>query len=493
MTKRSFFALSEFCTCLGYSYGANRHEVSLFPERLDDSMAEGNPVRFLDAFVDELDLAACGFHRAVPAVTGRPGDGPGDLLTLDLYGSLYRLRSSRRLAQEMHRHVEVMWLLKTLRPDHTTRADFRKNNLTPIRQVCRTFTLLGKKLDLFGAELVAIDGSKFSAVNAKERNVTQDTLTKLRAQLDERVEADRKALARGDDQAARGTGGGAQAEALEAKIEALKQRKRRDEGFQAQLLSTSQEQRSVTDPESRAMKRGKGRGTEVCDNVQTAVDAKHKLMVAGEVTNDPGDRDWLSPMALQANAVLDCGCDAVADVGDDHGHEVKTWLEAGITPDVPRPITSANAKLGLCSKDAFSYDKGTDTSQCPAGARLTFRFDTAEQGRHIRYAATPACGGWALKPQCTRRTGGRRITRWVHEHLLEEMEQRVRSRPEVMKRRQALVEHPFGTMKRGWDHGYCLRRGLEKVRTECSLTVLAYHLRRVLTLVEMPRLLAALG
>jgi transposase len=478
---------------MSYIYGANRHEVILFPERLDNYIAEDNPVRFIDAFVDELDLAACGFHRAVPAVTGRPGYAPGDLLKLYLYGYLYRLRSSRRLEQETHRNVEVMWLLKKLRPDHKTIADFRKNNLKPIRQVCRTFTLLCKQLDLFGAELVAIDGSKFRAVNAKERNFTQDKLTKLIAQIDERVEAYLKELDRSDDQDDRGAVGGAQAEALEAKIEALKQRKLLYEGFQAQLLSTSQEQLSLTDSESRAMKRGKGRGTEVCYNVQTAVDAKHKLIVACEVTNDPGDRDWLSPMALQAKEVLVCGFDAVADVGYYHGHEVKTCLEAGITPYVPRPITSANEKLGLFSKDDFIYDKGTDTYQCPAGAGLTFRFDTVEHGRHIRYYATPACGGCALKPQCTRSKGGRRITRWIDEHLLEEMEQRVRSRPEVMKRRKELVEHPFGTMKRGWDHGYFLMRGLEKVRAEFSLTVLAYNLRRVLNLVELPRLLAALG
>ena len=241
------------------------------------------------------------------------------------------------------------------------------------------------------------------------------------------------------------------------------------------------------------MNRGQGRGTEVCDNVQTAVDAKPKLLVACEVTNDPGDRDWLSPMALQAQEVLGCRFDAVADVGYDHGHEVKACLEAGITPYVPRPITSANAKLGLFSKADFTSDSATDTYQCPAGQVLTFRFDTVELGRHSRYDTTAAGKGWALKQPCTRRQDGRRITCWVDEHLLEEMEQRVRSRPEVMKRRKELVEHPFGTMNRWWDHGYFLMRGLEKVRTECSLTVLAYNLRRVLNLVEMPRLIAALN
>jgi transposase len=478
---------------MSYIHGANRHEVICFPERLDDYIAEDNPVRFIDAFVDKLDLGACGFHRAVPAATGRPGYAPGNLLKLYIYGYLYRLRSSRRLEQETHRNIALLWLLKKLRPDHKTIADSRKHNLKPIRQVCRTFTFLGKKLDLFGAELVSIDGSKFRAVNAKERNFTQDKLTKLIAQIDERVEAYLKELDRSDEQDDRGTVGGAQAEALAAKIEALQPRKLLYEGFQAQLLARHQEQLSLTDPESRAMKRGKGRGTEVCYNVQTAVDAKHKLMVACEVTNDPGDRDWLSPMALQAKEVLDCHFDAVADVGYDHGHEVKACLEAGITPYVPRPITSANEKLGLFSKDDFRYDKATATYPCPAGARLTFRFAGVEHGRHIRSYATPACGGCALKQQCTRSQGGRRITRWVDEHLLEEMEQRVRSRPEVMKRRKELVEHPFGTMKRWWDHGYFLMRGLEKVRTEFSLTVLAYNLRRVLNLIEMPRLMAALG
>jgi transposase len=477
---------------MGHIQGANRHEVILFPERLDDYIAEDNPVRFLDAFVDELDLAACGFRRAVPAATGRPGYAPGALLKLYLYGYLYRLRSSRRLEQETQRNVELMWLLTKLRPDHKTIANFRKNNLAPLRQVCRTFTLLCRKLDLFGAELVAIDGSKFRAVNSKERNFTQDKLKKLIVQIGEHVEAYLKELERRDDQEERGTGG-AHAEALEAKIEALKQRKLRYERFQAWLLSRGQEQLSLTDPESRAMKRGKGRGTEVCYNVQTAVDSKHKLIVACEVTNDPGDRDWLSPMALQAKDVLGCRFAAVADVGYYHGHEVKACLEAGITPYVSRPITSANGKLGLFSKDDFTYDRAADTYLCPAGARLTFRFDTVELGRHIRYYATSACAGCVLKQQCTRNKGGRRITRWVDEPLLEEMEQRVRNRPEVMKRRKELVEHPFGTMKRAWDYGYFLMRGLEKVRTEFSLTVLAYNLRRVLNLVEMPRLIAALG
>jgi transposase len=478
---------------MGCIYGANRHEEIRFPERLDDYIAAENPVRFLDAFVDHLNLTTLGFQRAQPAVTGRPAYDPADLLKLYLYGYLYRLRSSRRLEQETHRNVELMWLLKKLRPDHKTIADFRKNNLVPLRQVCREFTLLCKQLELFAGELVAIDGSKFKAVNAKERNFTPDRLAKLLQQIDQRIEGYLKDLDGQDTQDEAGTPGGAVAENLQAKLEALQQRKLLYADVQAQLEASGATQLSLTDPESRAMKLGKGRGTEVCYNVQTAVDSKHKLIIANDVTNDTGDRACLSPMALQAQDILGGTFDAVADVGYYHGEEVKTCLEAGITPYVARPVTSANQKLGLFSKDDFTYDGATDTYQCPAGEQLTFRFATVQQGRHIRYYATAACRACPLKQQCTRNKGGRRLTRWVDEHLLEEMEQRVRSRPEVMKQRKQLVEHPFGTMKRWWDAGYFLMRGLEKVRTEFSLTVLAYNLRRVLNLVEMPRLIAALG
>jgi transposase len=369
---------------MGFIRGANRHEAILFPARLDDYITDENPVRFIEACVDHLNLTTLGFQRATPAATGRPAYDPADLLTLYIYGYLYRLRSRRRLEQESHRHGELMGLLKTLRPDHKTIADLRKNNLVPLRQVCREFTLWCKQLDRFAGALVAIDGSKCRAVKAKERNFTPDKLTTLLQQIDQRVEDYLQELDSQDQEEA-GTPGGAVAEHLQARIEALRQRQLLYAGLQAQLEASGEPQLSRTEPESRAMKLGTGRGTEVCSNVQRAVDRKHKLIIANDVTHDPGDRDWLSPMALQAKAVLGCPCDAVADVGYYHGAEVKTCLAAGITPYVPRPLTAANQKLGLFSKDDFTDDGVTDPYQWPAGERLTFRFDAVEHGRHIRY------------------------------------------------------------------------------------------------------------
>jgi transposase len=331
--------------------GMNRHEERLLPERLDDYIAEETPVRFIDAFVDALDLAPLGCQRVQAAATGRPAYHPGDLLPLYIDGYLYRLRSSRRLAQETHRKVELLWLLKKLRPDHKTLAQVRRDHLQPLRHGCRAFTLLCKPQHLFSGALVAIDGSKCKAVNAKERHFTHSNLQRLLQQSDARIEAYLKERERGDTEADHGAPGGARAEPLHAKLEALKQRQLLYEGFQGQLRDTAQEQRSRPAPDSRAMQLGKGRGTEVCYNVQTAVDATPKLLLACDGTNDTSDRDWLSPMALQAKAVRERPFEAVAAMGYYHGDEVTACLEAGRTPYIARPLTLANQQLGLFSKD----------------------------------------------------------------------------------------------------------------------------------------------
>ncbi len=475
---------------MGYVAGVDRQQPVFLPEAIDDYVAAENPVRFLDAFVESLDLAALGFRRTTPAHTGRPAYAPGDLLRLYLYGYLNKIRSSRRLETETHRNVELMWLLRRLTPDFKTIADFRKDNLEAIRQVGREFVLLCKKLDLFGAELIAIDGSKLRAVNSKERNFTRGELERLLGEIDERLARYLAELDGHDETEVDVTR--PSVEQLQAKIQTLQERRSRYEGYVEQLESSEAEQISLTDPESRRMK--VRAALEVCYNVQIAVDEKHKLVVADDVTNDATDKDQLSPMALSAQQVLGAeDLDAVTDSGYYHGDEIKICIEAGISPYIPKPLTSANRKRGLFTKEDFHYDKEEDLYVCPAGEKLLFRFETTELGRRIRYYSTQACKRCPLKAQCTRNKAVRRITRWVDEHLLEEMEARLRERPELLQRRKELCEHPFGTMKRGMDQGYFLMKGLKKVRCEFSLTVLAYNLRRVINLMGVPKMIEALA
>jgi transposase/macrodomain Ter protein organizer (MatP/YcbG family) len=475
---------------VAYIAGPDRTQAVLLPEVLDDYVGAENPVRFLDAFVAQLDLGALGFQRAVPAATGRPGYAPGDLLRLYLYGYLHRIRSSRRLEQETHRNVELMWLLRRLTPDFKTIADFRRDHARALKGVCREFILLCRQLDLFGGELLAIDGSKFRAVNARERSYTPARLTKLQRDIDRTIARYLRELER-QDTAEAGTEAPS-AVALQEKIATLQQRRDRYDTLRQELAASGETALSLTDADSRPMMSG-GR-IEVCYNVQTAVDAKHKLIVAEDVTNAAGDRDQLSPMATAAQGVLPGAAPVVvADQGYYHGAEIKACLEAGLTPLVPRPLTSANEARGLFTKDDFVYNADVDAYRCPAGELLTYRSTTLELGRTIKNYRTSACGRCALKPRCTRNKDGRKITRWVNEHLLEAMEARLRRDRAVFARRKELAEHPFGTMKRGMDQGYFLLKGLGKVRGEFSLTVLAYNLKRVLNIVGVPRLLEALA
>ena len=327
-------------------------------------------------------------------------------------------------------------------------------------------------------------------MNSKKRNFTPASLERRIREIDVRVaqylaELDTRDCTEASIPAAT-------AAELQEKIGALHERKSRYESFRGEMEASGESQRSETDPDSRSMK--VYGGVDVCYNVQTAVEEKHKLIVAHDVTNDATDRDYLSPMARAANEVLDSNhLQVIADMGYYNGPEITACLDAGITPSVPRPRTSANAKHGLFTKDDFKYDAGEDRYRCPAGESLTYRFSTVEQGRGMRYYSTGACGRCAMKARCTRSQQSRRITRWENEAVLEAMEQRLKSRPELLSRRKAIVEHPFGSMKRWMDQGYFLMKGLEKVGAEFSLTVLAYNLRRVITLLGVPRMMAALA
>ena len=470
--------------------GLDRSQTLLLPERLEDYVAPENPVRFLDAFVATLDLHALGFAKAHCAPTGRPPYDPAALLKLYLYGYLHRVRSSRMLEAECHRNVEVLWLLGKLAPDHKTIADFRKDHPRALQGVARQFTVLCRKLELFGAQLVGIDGTKLSAVNSKEANFNEAKLKELRARAEARIAEYLAQLDQAD--VAEPAGGKPSRAELQEKIAALRDKQDWQKELQAQL-SPADKQISTTDAAARRM-RGGGGGSVVGYNAQAAVDAKNKLIVAADVTPEETDLQQLGNMAEQARNNLGAAqLDVVADRGYYSNSEVSRCVGQGITPYIAKADTSANSKQGLYGKSRFTYDAGKDVYVCPAGAALTYRFNTQEKGRELRYYRTSDCQHCALKKQCTRNRGNRTITREENEHLMEAMAARVAAAPEKMKRRKQLCEHPFGTIKRWMGYTYFLVKGLEKVRTEWSLITLAYNLKRVLNLVSWEKLMAAVG
>jgi transposase len=470
-------------------HGASREQVLLFPPSLDEYITDDNPVRFIDTFVDQLDLQELGFRRALASPLGRPAYHPADLLKLYIYGYLNRLRSSRLLEREARRNLELMWLLKKLTPDFKTIADFRKDNLLPLQQVCRAFTLLCKELDLFGGELVAVDGSKFKAVNNRKRNFTTEKLKKALEHIDAKIAEYLQALDTADSQTP--TRPDLTAAQLQQRIAQIHKRKQHYQEVQQRLVASGESQISLTDPDSRSMPIAQG--VDVCYNVEMVVDKKHKLIVTHEVTSAVTDKEQLAPMAKAAKQVLEVeDLDAVADKGFYNGEQVKECGGADIQAYIPQPHTSRNQNKGLFTKDDFRYDKERDSYWCPQGEELTFRFETEEKGRPTRYYATAACGSCPIKAQCTENKGGRRITRWADEQLLEAMAERVRAHPEIMKVRKELIEHVFGTMKRSMDQGYFLLRTRKKVAAEMSLTVLAYNLKRVIAIMGVKALIVGM-
>ena len=476
---------------MNHRCGLDRHQTFLLPERLEDYIAPDNPVRFLEAFVASLDLRALRFAHAVAPNTGSPPYDPADLLRLYLYGYLHRVRSSRMLEAECHRNVEVLWLLGKLAPDHKTIANFRKDHLAPLQAVTRQFTLLCRKLELFGGQLAGLDGTKLSAVNSKDANFNEKKLTDLIARADARLADYLQQLDQADAAEPQSTAP-SKAE-LEAKIAALREKKEWHEELRAQL-DAADKQISVTDADARRMRAGHSGGSVVGYNAQAAVDAKHKLIAAADVTNEETDVQQLANVAQQAQANLDVKkLEVVADRGYYSNAEVSLCEARGITAYIAKADTSANTKAGLFGKSRFTYDAQKDLYVCPAGKALTHRFNTEEKGRQLRYYRASDCKRCALKKQCTRNQGNRTITREENEAVMEAMAARVAAHPEKMKLRKQLCEHPFGTIKRWFGYTHFLLKGLAKVRCEWSLMTLAYNWKRVLNLVSFAKLMAVVG
>jgi transposase len=468
--------------------GVDRTQGILLPEQLDDYISENNPVRVIDVFVDELDLAKLGFEGTTPATTGRPAYHPSALLKIYVYGYLNRIHSSRRLEREAQRNVELMWLTARLTPDFKTIANFRKDNGKAICQVCRQFVMLCQKLDLFSQALVAIDGSKFKAVNNRDRNFTD---AKLKRRIEE-IEASISRYLKDLDTADRQEPQAAQAQTLrlQEKIAALKAQMKALKEIEVQLNETPDKQISLTDPDARSMKT---RGTGIVGyNVQAVVDTKHHLIVAHEVTNIGTDRDQLSAMATEARNVIGTKeLTAIADRGYFKSEEILACHKAGITAIVPRPVTSGATADGRFGKADFIYDAENNEYRCPAGQRLIWRFATTEHGLKLHKYWSSHCPKCAIKEQCTP-SSYRRVTRWEHEAVLESMQRRLDRTPDAMRIRRQTVEHPFGTIKSWMGSTHFLTKTMQRVRTEMSLHVLAYNLKRMMTIMGIPALMDAM-
>ncbi len=471
--------------------GQDRSQVTLLPECLDDYVGEDNTVRVVDAFINELDMVGLGFAGATPAGTGRPSYHPAVMLKVYLYGYLNRIQSSRRLERECQRNVELMWLTGRLAPDFKTIADFRRDNGKGIRNVCRRFVLLCRELKLFTESVVAIDGSKFKAVNNRERNYTPGKIERREREIEESIQRYLQALETADR--TQPTELAIKTERLQGKIVKLRARMQELQGLREVLQTQPDHQLSQSDPDARAMTTHRTKGNAMVGyNVQAAVDTKNHLIVAHEVTNSGSDRSQLSQMALAAKEAMGKSkLIALADRGYYSGTELKACEDAGIAALVPKPMTSNAKAEGRFDKTDFIYIKQDDEYQCPAGQRAKFRMARDERGMMTRRYWSSACPKCPLKTQCTT-SAYRRISRWEHEDVTERVQQRLDRMPEAMVVRKSTIEHVFGTLKHwmGWTH--FLTRGMKNVATEMSLSVLAYNLKRVINILGITRTMKAM-
>ena len=469
----------------GFIEGEDRNQATLFPERLDDYVVEDSPVRVIDVFIDDLDISGLGF-KTEASDTGRPGYQPSTMLKIYVYGYLNRVQSSRCLEHETQRNVEMMWLTGRLAPDFKTISDFRKDNGEAIRLVCREFVMLCKKLKLLSNKLVAIDGSKFKAVNSRDRNFTRAKMKRRLAAVEESIDRYLDQLASAD----RAEPAEDNTQRLVDRVAALKREMARLKKLEVRMLKAPDKQLSLTDPDARSMKcRGSG---VVGYNVQSAVDSQHHLIIAHEVTNVGSDHSQLANMARQAKEVLERDkLDVVADRGYYNGDEIRACEQASIETYLPKPKTSGNKAQGLFDRSEFHYDAEADEYECPAAERLIYRFTRTEQGKEIRRYWSSACTACPIKNKCT--TGKhRRVSRWVHEAVVERAQARLDSRPDIMQVRRATVEHPFGTIKSWMGSTHFAMKTLPRVSTEMSLHVLAYNLKRAINLVGTRRLIATI-
>ena len=479
--------------------GTHRDQTVLFPNTVDQYVEKENPVRFIDAFVDSLNLEKLGFKHSILAETGRPSYDPSDLLKLYIYGYLNQVRSSRKLEKECHRNLEVIWLMKKLAPDHKTIADFRKDNVDCIKPVFKEFVYLCRSLDLYGAQLVAIDGTKFKAVNSKSNNLNEKTVALRLKQTEEKIAKYLKEMDK-NDTADANENESVKDEELKQKIDKLEEEKQRYEQVQNQMKATGQKEVSLVDPDSRLMRVDSQR-LEVGYNIQTSVDAKRHLIVDFDVINNSTDHHQLVKDAMAAKEMLDVDqLDVVSDKGFYVEKDLRDCEAEGLRVFMPIPaVVNPHMRFGVPEPefytDLFAYDSVRDVYTCPAGWEMGF-WKRSSKGKDVggRLYRTRSCFSCSLRERCTKNKRGRIIYRSEYEGSVERLRARLESSEGKMnlRLRRMLVEHPFGTMKRAFNQGYLLLKGLRKVKGEVGFTMLAYNMRRAINILGVGLLIALL-
>jgi transposase len=458
--------------------GEDRRQDFLLPASLDDYVSEDNPVRVVEAFIDELDFHALGFAGATPAETGRPAYHPSTMLKIYLYGYLNRIQSSRRLEREAQRNIELIWLTGRLAPDFKTIANFRRDNGAAIRAVCSQFVMLCRQLSLFGQATVAIDGSKFKAVNNRDRNYTEHKATKRIEQVEASIERYLAALDRAD----RETSDVPQArvEQIRDKIAGLRRQMRFLKEMAAQVEAAPDHQVSLTDPDARSMN-SSGRGTGIVGyNLQAAVDAEHHLIVAHEVVNEGNDRAQLAPMSRLAKAAI-----AEPETGAGmrrHGHFTLRAQNRHIRQSPARLIHQGRLRVRCRPRSLYLPGRGA-SDQGACAVRSSWDID--------HYRNLSACQNCVLRPRCTTEYV-KRVKRWKHEAVIDTMQKRLDLLPNAMGIRRRTVEHVFGTLKSWMRSTHFLTKTLKNVRTEMSLCVLTYNMKRMIQIMGVQPLIAAI-
>jgi transposase len=466
-----------------YVEGEERKQAILFPETIDEYISQDNVVRVIDEYINQLNVAELGFRFAERPLMGRPPYNPRDMLKLYLYGFLNGIRSSRKLEHETKRNIEVLWLLKKLSPDFKTIADFRKHHKGSLKKIFRNFNQLCDDWDLFGKELIAIDGSKFKACNSKKNNITRKKIARNLKYIEDKVSDYMKQLDQNDEleEADRTP----DIHEVNKRIQQLQERKTKYLEFEKELDESGQNEISTTDPDARLMGTSNN-GVEVGYNVQTAVDAKHKLITDFEVTNHPNDLGQLDNMAIRTKDLLkQKNLKALADKGYYNVENLKQCVKAGITPYVSKQTYSNGTGDKDFYSDKFTYDREKDVYICPAGQELKFTNERKRKAKGVigyNYQNYQACEGCTLRARCTRSKNGRTIFRHVDQDFLDTIDQQTNANMKTYRLRQIIVEHPFGTIKRNWGAYYFLTKGIKSVSGEMSLACLAYNFKRVVNI-----------